>query len=94
MAGSAEALERFERQTAWLMLVLSLAIIPLLVIPLVADLSRATEATLFAIDWPLWAAFALEYAIQLYLAPAWSSPSSSAALRTATSTPCRTACGG
>lgn len=46
VAGSAEALERFERQTAWPMLVFSLAIIPLLVIPLVADLSPATETTL------------------------------------------------
>jgi hypothetical protein len=30
MGGSAEALERFERQTAWAMLVLSLAIVPFL----------------------------------------------------------------
>jgi voltage-gated potassium channel len=70
MPGSAEALERFERQTAWPMLVLSLAIIPLLVIPLVADLSPATETTLFAIDWILWGLFAIEYGIRLYLAPA------------------------
>jgi voltage-gated potassium channel len=69
VAGSAEALERFERQTAWPMLVLSLAIIPLLVVPLVADLSPGTETTLFALDWILWAAFALEYGIRLYLAP-------------------------
>jgi voltage-gated potassium channel len=51
------------------MLVLSLAIIPLLIIPLVADLSPASERTLFALDWFLWAAFALEYGIRLYLAP-------------------------
>jgi voltage-gated potassium channel len=69
MAGSAEALERFERQTAWPMLVLSLAIIPLLVIPLVAELSPGTERAFFALDWLLWAAFALEYGIRLYLSP-------------------------
>lgn len=57
-APSQENLDSFERHTAWPMLVLSLAIIPLLVIPLVADLSPATEGTLFAIDWFLWAAFA------------------------------------
>lgn len=69
MSGSAEALKRFERQTAWPMLVSSLAIVPLLVIPLVVDLSPATETLLFACDWFLWAAFAVEYGVRLYLAP-------------------------
>lgn len=70
MSGSAEALERFERQTAWPMLVLALAIIPLLVIPLAVDLSPSTETVFFACDWFIWAAFAVEYGIRLYLAPA------------------------
>lgn len=69
MAGSGEALERFERQTALPMLVLSLAILPLLVIPLVVDLSSSAETTFFALDWIVWAAFAAEYGIRLYLAP-------------------------
>jgi voltage-gated potassium channel len=69
MAGSVEALERFERQTAWPMLVLSLLIIPLLVIPLIVDLSDGMEGVFFAVDWFVWAAFALEYGIRLYLAP-------------------------
>jgi voltage-gated potassium channel len=69
MAGSSEVLERFERQSAWPMLVLSVAIIPLLVIPLAVDLSPTTESTFFAIDWLVWAAFAIEYGIRLYLAP-------------------------
>lgn len=59
MAGSQEALDRFERQTAWPMLILSLAILPLLIIPLVADLSRTAETTLFAVDWIIWAALPL-----------------------------------
>jgi voltage-gated potassium channel len=69
VSGSAEALERFERQTAWPMLVLALAIVPLLVIPFVVDLSPASETLLFACDWFIWAAFALDYGIRLYLAP-------------------------
>jgi voltage-gated potassium channel len=64
-----DALERFERQTAIPMLVLSLAIIPLLVFPLVANLSVATESTFIALDWLIWAAFALEYGVRLWLAP-------------------------
>jgi voltage-gated potassium channel len=69
MERSAEALERFEKQTAWLMLALSLAIIPLLVIPLVTDLPRTALDVFFALDWFIWAAFAVEYIVRLYLAP-------------------------
>jgi voltage-gated potassium channel len=70
VGGSQEALERFERQTAWPMLALALAIVPLLVIPLVVDLNPATETVFFACDWFIWAAFAVEYGVRLYLAPA------------------------
>ena len=69
---SGEALERFERQTAWPMLVLSLAIVPLLVIPLAVDLSSTTEAVIVTIDWIIWALFAVEYGVRLHLAPAKS----------------------
>ena len=69
MAGSQEALDRFERQTAWPMLVLSLAIIPLLVIPLLIELPASMVSAFFALDWFIWAAFAVEYGIRLYLAP-------------------------
>ncbi len=69
MAGSQEALDRFERQTAWPMLVLSLAILPLLIVPLVVHLSSTAETSFFAIDWIIWAAFAIEYGTRLYLAP-------------------------
>ncbi len=64
-----DALERFERMTAWPMLLLSLAIIPLLVIPIAVDLSRGTARTFDELDWVIWAAFAAEYGIRLYLAP-------------------------
>jgi voltage-gated potassium channel len=69
MAGSREALDRFERQTAWPMMALALAIIPLLVVPLLVDLSPGAETTFYALDWMIWAAFVLEYGIRLYLAP-------------------------
>ena len=64
------SLERFEAATAWPMLVLSLAIIPLLVIPLTVDLSPGAEDTIVTIDWIIWGLFATEYLIRLYLAPA------------------------
>ncbi len=67
--GSKEALERFERLTAWPSLVLALASLPLILIPVAWELAVGTEATLFALDWFIWAYFALEYLIRLYLAP-------------------------
>jgi voltage-gated potassium channel len=63
----AEALARFERQTAWPMLVLSIVVLPLLIIPLTFELSPAVETTFFALDWFIWAAFAAEFGIRLYL---------------------------
>jgi voltage-gated potassium channel len=66
---SAAALDRFERLTAWPMLILSVAVIPLLVVPLVMELSAGAQATVVALDWFVWSAFALEYGIRLYLAP-------------------------
>jgi voltage-gated potassium channel len=68
-AAKAVAQERFERHTAVPMLILSLAIIPLLLIPLLVDLPSGTESTLIAIDWFIWAVFFIEYGIRLYLAP-------------------------
>jgi voltage-gated potassium channel len=61
------ALERFERATELPLLVLALAMIPLLLAPAVADLSDTAEATVLALDWFIWAAFALEYVIRLAL---------------------------
>jgi len=65
-----EALERFEHQSAIPMLVLSLAIIPLLLVPLIWDLSPSVDTTFLALDWFIWAAFVVEYGVRLYLAPA------------------------
>src|SRR5947208_7383892 len=70
LAGNPEALMRFEQQLALPLLVLSLAVIPLLLIPLlVTDLSPGVRTTLEFLDWTIWAVFALEYLVRLYLAP-------------------------
>jgi hypothetical protein len=49
------------------MLALSLAIIPLLVVPWVADLPKTLDTTFVALDCSIWAAFALELAVKTYL---------------------------
>jgi voltage-gated potassium channel len=64
-----EAFQRFSRAVDGPMMVLALVMIPLIVVPLIADLSPATERAFLAVDYLLWAVFATEYAIKLYLAP-------------------------
>jgi voltage-gated potassium channel len=64
-----EAFERFSRAVDGPMMVLALAMIPLIVVPLVLDLSPATERAFLSIDYVLWAVFAAEYGIKLCLAP-------------------------
>jgi voltage-gated potassium channel len=61
------ALERFERAAELPLLILALAMIPLLLAPVVVDLSDTAKATVLAIDWFIWAAFALEYVVRLAL---------------------------
>ena len=68
-AAKADALERFERQTAVPMMVLALIILPLLVLPLIVDLSEGTRSTFVAMEWFIWAVFLVEYGVRLYLAP-------------------------
>src|SRR5437773_832786 len=68
-ARNEEALETFERETALPMLFLSLAVVPLLIVPLVVNLSHGAEQTFFALYWLVWAAFAVEYVVRLFMAP-------------------------
>ena len=63
------AFERFSRAVDGPLTVLALAMIPLIVLPLVMDLSPGPESAVLAIDYLIWAVFAAEYAIKLYLAP-------------------------
>jgi voltage-gated potassium channel len=63
------AFERFSRAVDGPMMVMALAMIPLIVVPLVLDMSPATERAVLAVDYLLWVVFAAEYGIKLYLAP-------------------------
>jgi voltage-gated potassium channel len=62
-----DALRRFEAAVELPLLVLSVAIVPLLVVPLVVDLSHGAEEALLAVDWFIWAVFAFEYVTRLVL---------------------------
>jgi len=66
---SQQALNDFEEAVKWPMLALSVAIIPLLVIPLTVQLSPAGRTTVTVVDLVIWALFAIEYFVRLYLAP-------------------------
>jgi voltage-gated potassium channel len=69
MSDRAAAFERFSRAVDGPMMVLALAMIPLIVVPLVYDLSSAANSAFLAIDYLVWAAFAVEYVVKLWLAP-------------------------
>ena len=64
-----EALDRFERATELPLLFLALAMVPLLLVPLFADLSETIDDALVAADWTIWAVFALQYVTRLTLTP-------------------------
>ncbi len=66
---SGEAFERFSRVVDGPMMILALAMIPLIIVPLIVDLSPGLDRALVAIDYLVWAAFTVEYVIKLYLAP-------------------------
>jgi voltage-gated potassium channel len=64
-----EAFERFSRMVDGPMTILALAMIPLLIVPLMVTLPPAMDRTFVAVDYLIWAAFTIEYAVKLYLAP-------------------------
>lgn len=51
------------------MLLLSVVFIPVVVIPIVMEVSPATSRALDTVSWVIWGAFAFEYVVLLYLAP-------------------------
>jgi voltage-gated potassium channel len=63
------ALDSVERTTEVPMLLLSLAMLPLLAVPLAFELSESVELTVLAVNWLIWALFALELVVKTYLAP-------------------------
>lgn len=64
-----QAFEKVERATDMPMLVLSLALIPILAVPMLTDLSPEWDQALEVAGWLIWAAFALELTVKTYLAP-------------------------
>jgi voltage-gated potassium channel len=60
-------LRRFERATELPLLLLALAMIPLLLAPVIVDLTDTAKSAVTAADWFIWAAFAIEYVIRLVL---------------------------
>ena len=51
------------------MLLLAIVMIPLLLIPLVMTLSATLDYALYALNWFIWAAFAVELVVKTFLAP-------------------------
>ncbi len=68
-AGREARLRRFERKTSLPLLALSAVFIVIVVLPYAAHLSAATRTTLDRVALVIWAVFALEFAVRLYLAP-------------------------
>jgi len=64
-----EAFERFSRVVDGPMMILALAMIPLIVVPVIVDLSPGLDRAFVAIDYLVWAVFAVEYVVKLCLAP-------------------------
>lgn len=66
----ARAFERFSSAVDSPMLVLALLMLPLLIIPALWDDAPPTvRASLLVLDYAIWAAFAVEYAVMVVLAP-------------------------
>ena len=69
---SARSVERYERARSSFetpLVLLALALIPILVIPALFDVSRETDSALERMGWVIWAAFVVEYVTLLALAP-------------------------
>ena len=62
-----EIIERYERATEVPLLILAVAIIPLLLLPITVDLRDSLENAFFALDWIIWAVFALDLGLRTYL---------------------------
>jgi len=63
-------LARLERWTDWPLTVLALALIPILIVPYLFDLSTSTEDALVALDFLIWGVFTADLLVKLTIAPA------------------------
>jgi voltage-gated potassium channel len=66
---SQEAYDRFSAAVALPLTVLALAWLPILMVPIVAHLPSGVATVFDAVDYFVWAAFAIEYGVKLYLTP-------------------------
>jgi voltage-gated potassium channel len=62
-----ELLHRFEELTEWPLLLLALAMVPMLLAPLVTDVSSGTNGAIETTLWVIWGVFAVELGIRTYL---------------------------
>jgi voltage-gated potassium channel len=62
-------LHRIERLTELPLLILAFIMIPLLVGPLLWELSSSEESVFLTLDWFIWAIFAIDLAVKLVVAP-------------------------
>jgi voltage-gated potassium channel len=69
LSRSQEAYDRFSAAVALPLTVLALAWLPVLIVPIVAHLPTGIATVFDAIDYLVWAAFAVEYGVKLYLTP-------------------------
>lgn len=67
LLASSERQARFERATALPMLVLSVLFVPILVIPMIVQMPESTAETFEVLEWGIWALFAGELSINVYL---------------------------
>jgi voltage-gated potassium channel len=64
----ARTLQRYEKITEWPLLFLALLIVPLILVPLFADMSASTNNAVQGIFWVSWGIFAVDLIIRTYLA--------------------------
>jgi voltage-gated potassium channel len=69
LARSQDAYDRFSAAVDGPLTVLAVLWVPVLVVPLVIKVSPATSDALDAVDYAVWAVFAVEYLVKLYLSP-------------------------
>lgn len=69
LARSQDAYDRFSAIVELPLTILAVLWLPILVIPYVVHLAPDVSETFSAIDYMVWAAFAIEYGVKIYLAP-------------------------
>jgi voltage-gated potassium channel len=66
---SEKRLRALERATEVPLLLLAMAMVPLLLIPVFGHLSEGAEQATLALDWTIWALFAVDFAAKIAVAP-------------------------